>query len=163
MIRQALVAAVLCAIAALPACSRKPKAEAEALKRDDINLVVSTEYAPFVEPTEFDKNFGVHARAIGQRVVVSFRNSTQYNVLVGPVNVAIIKGPNKQTDLVPLRPPAIELGTFAAPLTLRPGDKGVREFMVRDGFDPLGKKLVFRAPDQGIMFLVPIVADIPAN
>ncbi len=147
----------LALITAMAACGgRGPGEDATNPElRDDYVLEVASSPA-YTEPTTVHKGLGIHAQAIGPVIVVSVVNRSDREMVLVPQNFAMIKGPNRQTDLVPVNPATAELAGFSGPLRLRPGQNAVVRIAMR-GFNSVqGFWLVFNDPAMELLFRVPI-------
>lgn len=109
----------------------------------------------FTEPTQFEKNFGLHARAQGPTIILSMRNRNVEAVTISPDDLAIITGPNPQKDLLRVNPGTADLRGFS-PIILETGEIGTRRIQLKTISSAAGMRLVYNNPRQGILTFVDI-------
>lgn len=108
----------------------------------------------YTEPTVFEQNFGLHARAEGNEMVLSARNLSQQEITLGTADLALITGKRKE-DLIPIHPGTADLSSFT-PLILKPGERGTRRIPMTYLTDPRGTRLVYYNRRQNIRFYVEV-------
>lgn len=107
------------------------------------------------KPTIYEQGIGLHARAEGPSIILSFDNGTETPLAVHPTNVAVITGADRQKDLVPLSLETADLRGFFAQ-EIAPRSSTVFRFSLREYPNPQGYRVVFRAPERGVQFFVPV-------
>jgi len=138
------------------ACGGKKAPEVKLVDPEKIEVQVVGEVGTFTEPTVSEKGVGMHARATDDGgVVLSIRNSTAEPIDVGFEMFAVIKGPNRATDLVPLNATTADITMFY-PETIPAGGKSVFRFTLKPAIPMRGKRIVLQDPNLGLMFFTDI-------
>jgi len=134
------------------ACGGKKTPEAKLVDPKDVEVQLVGEVGTFTEPTIFEKGVGMHARATEDGgVVLSIRNSTNAPIDIGFEMFAVIKGPNRQRDLVALNATTADITMFY-PETIPAGGKGVFRFSLKPAIPMQGKRIVLQEPNLGLLF-----------
>lgn len=165
MTRLLLIAAI--ALAAIGCGGKKPADSPAPLAQPGTTTVESgRELGGFTPPTRFEGGIGIHAVAAKPGVMtISVANQNgsgvgatpnpQDEVRITPDKFAIITGPDRQRDLIPLSAQNIDMRSFL-PQAVKGGGTGVFQVVLRDPVDLRGKRLVFRDQQRKVQFYVDI-------
>jgi hypothetical protein len=153
------------ALAAIGCGGKKPKDAPPPLAQPGSTVVeAGRELGGFTPPTRFEGGIGIHAAAAGPGVMtISVANqngsggvpSPADEVRITPDKFAIITGPDRARDLIPLTPKNIDMRSFL-PQAVKGGGTGVFQVVLREPIELRGKRLVFRDLQRNVQFYVDI-------
>jgi hypothetical protein len=104
----------------------------------------------FSEPVSFRDDIGLHARAVRNTLVLSWRNNRAEEIMVRPEDLFLVTGPNRETDVFPFNTMNVNLARFT-PLLLKSGQAGVQVVEMRVPFQLAGQRVAYNNRRQELM------------
>lgn len=145
--------AVACVVTA---CGGKKKPEPELWKKSEVEVKTEGEVGVFTEPTKFEKDVGLHARASADgAIVVSIKNGRKTPIFIQPLSFAVVTGPTPGKDLVVVSAGTADVTKLSAE-EIAPSRGTVVSFRLREHPDPRGMRLVMRLPEADLKMFADI-------
>ncbi|MCC5875106.1 MAG: hypothetical protein JJU11_02695 [Candidatus Sumerlaeia bacterium] len=129
----------------LVGCRSKPE-----LDDPSTYSVIIGEQDLYTDPVNFRDDIGLHVRAVRNTLVLSWRNNRAEEISVRPEDLALIAGPDRETDVFPFTMANVNLSRFR-PLLLQPGQSGVMVAEMRISSPLQGSRLAYFNRRQDLM------------
>jgi len=133
-------------MALLGACSRTPP---DLDDPSEYRTIVGDEQL-YTEPTSFNDDIGLHARAARNVLILSWRNHRSGEIMVRAEDLALITGPDRDGDIHPFNTANVNMSRFT-PLILQAGQSGVMAVEMRTPFPLAGTRLAYFNRRQELM------------
>ena len=124
---------------------------------DQYRVTVGSE-SVYTEPVKFEKDFGIHARRDGNKLVISAANNRSDEVHIVYTDLALIRpsaGSPAERKPILISPEKADLRQVV-PLVLRSGEQGVMQIPLRNPALMNNARLVYNNPRKNIIFFVGI-------
>ncbi len=154
--RGTLAALAIAALAGTAACGAKRKPEPALWQKSEVEVRAEGEVGVYTEPRKFEGGIGLHARADAEGdIVVSLRNKSKGSIFIKPSSFAVVTGPTRGKDLVPVSAATADVSKLQAE-EVRPSATTVVSFRLHDHPDPRGMRLVMRLPEANLQMFTDI-------
>lgn len=129
----------------LVGCRSKPE-----LDDPSTYSVIIGEQDLYTDPVNYRDDLGLHARAVRNNLVLSWRNNRASEISVRAEDLALIAGPDRETDIYPFTVANVNMGQFR-PLLLQPGQSGVMVVEMRVPVPLQGTRIAYFNRRQEVM------------
>lgn len=104
----------------------------------------------YTEPVQFRDDIGLHARAVRNSLILSWRNNRAGEIMVRPEDLALIAGQDRDADVYPFNMTTINMSRFQ-PLILKGGQAGVMVVEMRLPITLTGTRVAYFNRRQDLM------------